>query len=94
LPLVAHARSASSRFPCGLYGRQEQSDQDPDDRDDDEEFDQGEATLAGRLFAVDHRRGPMIEKEVAQKNRLKSYYQKSQVDQFRFRKNIAKRIGV
>jgi hypothetical protein len=77
-----------------LDGRQEQSDQDPDDRDDDEEFDQGEAALAGGLFAVDHRRGPMIEKEVAQKNRLKLSYQKSQVDQFRFRKNIAKRIGV
>jgi hypothetical protein len=49
-----------------LDGRQEQSDQDPDDRDDDEEFDQGEATLVGRLFAVDHRKGPMIEKELAQ----------------------------
>jgi hypothetical protein len=49
-----------------LDGRQEQSDQDPDDRYDDEEFDQGEATLVGRLFAVDHRKGPMIEKGVAQ----------------------------
>jgi hypothetical protein len=68
LALVAHARSASSRFSCSLDGRQEQTDQDSDDRDDDEEFDQGEATLAGGLFAVDHRKGPMIEKEVAQMN--------------------------
>jgi hypothetical protein len=51
-----------------LDGRQEQTDQDPDDRDDDEEFDQGEATLAGGLFEVDHRKGPMIEKEAAQMN--------------------------
>jgi hypothetical protein len=93
LPLVAHARSASGCFSGGLDSRQEQSDQDPDDRDDDEEFDQCKATLAGRWFAVDHRRGPMIEKEVAKK-RLDVCYQKSQIDQFRFRKNIAKRVGV
>jgi hypothetical protein len=52
LALVAHARSASCGFSCGLDGRQEQSDQDPDDRDNDEQFDQGKAMSAGRLLAV------------------------------------------
>ena len=46
---VVAALSASRRFAGLLHGRQEQGDQDRDDGDHNEEFDEGEGSLAEGL---------------------------------------------
>jgi hypothetical protein len=40
---VVTARHASSGFPCGLNRRQQQAHENPDDRDDHQEFHEREA---------------------------------------------------
>jgi hypothetical protein len=43
---VVQALRTAGGFPSGLYGREEQPDEDTDDRDHDEQFDERE-TAAG-----------------------------------------------
>lgn len=45
LTLVAHALGAASGFPGGLDGWQQKSDEDPDNRQDNEQFHEGKALL-------------------------------------------------
>jgi hypothetical protein len=50
---VVSARHPASGFACGLNGRQEQSDQDPDDCDHDQQLYEGK-TVTGRSSSAAH----------------------------------------
>jgi hypothetical protein len=45
---LACALRAAGSFTCGLNGRQQKRDEDPDDRDDDQEFDQRKGGTSAR----------------------------------------------
>ena len=50
---VVHAGARSGRLAGGLHGRQEQANQCADDRDNDEQFDEGESSTAAAVSCPD-----------------------------------------